>query len=305
MPRKVTTETTRLIEIRDHKAAEMTQISDQMVTLQGHLDRLSGEVNSIDFALSTLDPSHVGLNAISGKSAPLLIEGSASRQPISADDAEVSQVADAAPKTVEQPAAIPTKKAASKLSSSKSKAAAPSKSASTRATSKKAVAQEIVETSSVKSPKGSSSRKEKSTPVPQEAVEAAAKLTAEAPVDSKKKVGSKEQKARDIVNTYMSGINPIEEIESVLREAGTGLTVEAIAEKFKARRPFKSKDNAAQMKLRNRISSQIAHAKTKGIVEGEKLATDDGKNLMHYRLVGELPTPSAQNEGEVAEQEVA
>jgi len=245
MARKPNTETAKLLEVRNGKIDQLSQIADQMQRLRDTVELLQSDIDKLDFALSVLDPNHVPMDAKSSTSGRLLI------------DAQPEQVE---PKTVEASASPAAMVGEAGHSGRQTKA-------STKNKGKKGA-----------SAKKASTRRAKSESVPQAAVDAAEKISG----TRSRSVNEKERRARDVINGYMSDLKPADEIEAILKKGPKrGMTVEVIAEEFVKAHPLAEAEGQILMILKNRISSNIAHLMKKGIVAKGK---PEGESLTHYSL---------------------
>lgn len=246
MARKTNSETARLLEVRNDKINEISQIADQMQRLRDTATELQSDIASLDFALKILDPSHVPMDAQSSTNGRLLI------------DAKPTKVEPVVDVTANHEAVVeettPTKQATSK--------------ASTKGKAKKVTAT-----------KKTSGHKKKSEPLPKTAIDAAEKIKGTRSTS----MNDKEVRAREVVNGYMSDFKAGDEIEAILKKGPKrGMTVNVIAEAFVKTHPLANSDGDVMMILKNRISSQIAHLMKKGLVAKGK---PEGETLTHYSIL--------------------
>jgi hypothetical protein len=244
MARKPNTETAKLLEVRNGKIDQLSQIADQIQHLRDTASHLHGDIEKLDFALSVLDPSHVPMDAQSNTSGRLLIDAKP------ADQAETKTVETSTVQDTTSEAQAP-KRQAKAANGAKSKKAATGK-------------------------KSASGLKAKSDPVPQSAVDAAKTISG----TRSRSGNAKELRAREVINGYMTDLKPADEIETILKRGPKrGLTVEAIADAFVKSHPLEDAQGEVLMILKNRISSNIAHMMKKGIVGKGK---PEGESLTHY-----------------------
>jgi hypothetical protein len=260
-----TTEVAKLLEFRNSKIEQISQIADQMQHLRDTAGTLQLEIEKLDFALSYLAPDHVPMDAQSSTSGRLLIDAQPAKVETKAVEAAAIPV-----KPVEEPAAKPV---AAKKAATKAKKGSAAKTANTR--------------------------KAKSEPVPQTAV-AAAKEIKGTRSNSK---NEKELRAREVINGYVADFKAADEIEAILKKGpDRGMTVNEIADVFVQSHPLPNADDKVVMVLKNRISSQVAHLMKKGLVSKAKV---EGETLTHYSARKEndaTPAKTAASSGSEAAQ---
>ncbi|TLX16403.1 hypothetical protein [Rhizobium sp. MHM7A] len=252
MARKPNTETAKLLEVRNGKIDQLSQIADQMQHLRDSVAHLQSDIEKLDFALTVLNPNHVPMDAKSSTSGRLLI------------DAQPHQIEE--PQPVEASASQGTTAVVEEVATPKRRAKA-----TTKGKVKKTAAAKPVTAK-----KAATTRKAKSEPVPQTAVDAAEAISG----TRSRSTNEKELRARQVINGYMTDIKPADEIEAILKKGPKrGLTVEAIAEAFVKTHPLEDARNEVLMILKNRISSNISHLMKKGVVGKGK---PEGESLTHY-----------------------
>lgn len=247
MARKPHTETAKLLEVRNGKIDQLSQIADQIQHLRDSVAHLQSDIEKLDFALTVLNPSHVPMDAKSSTSGRLLI------------DAQPHQIEE--PQPVEASASQATTAVVEEVATPKRRAKATTKG-------------KVKKTAAAK--KAATTRKAKSEPVPQTAVDAAEAISG----TRSRSNNEKELRARQVINGYMTDIKPADEIEAILKKGPKrGLTVEAIAKAFVKTHPLEDARDEVLMILKNRISSNISHLMKKGIVGKGK---PEGESLTHY-----------------------
>lgn len=266
MARKPNTETAKLLEVRNGKIDQLSQIADQIQHLRDTASHLHSDVEKLDFALSVLDPSHVPMDAQSNSSGRLLIDA----KPASQTETRTVETSPVQEATADVAAAKRQTKAATGVKAKKT----------------------------TKTKKSAAGRKAKSEPVPQAAVDAAQTFSG----TRSRSGNAKELRAREVINGYMTELKPADEIETILKKGPKrGLTVEAIADAFVKSHPLEDAQGEVLMILKNRISSNIAHMMKKGIVGKGK---PEGESLTHYffqRKARTTPAPSSEAAVETVE----
>ena len=252
MARKPNTETTKLLEARETKIAHLSQIADQIQHLRDSAVILQSDVEKLDYALSILDPTHVPMDASSSTSGRLMIDA----QPTQTEMKTVEDSSTRESDTVAEAVAEPKRQY--------------------KTTAKAKVSKKSATAKPVAAKKEATTRKAKSEPLPQTAIDAAEKISG---ARSRSK-DDKEVRARAVINGYMTDIKPADVIESILKKGPKrGLTVESIASDFVKSHPLEDARDEVLMILKNRISSNISHLMKKGIVGKGK---PEGESLTHY-----------------------